>query len=129
MRIGGAGLLVSDHLQQWQEDVAAGTNLQSRMYDVAGYARKVTLDIVVDNRLNPTAHPGKPLLPRKKSSVVLLPLLKYAPRPGTQYVLISHTKTRHARIHPKVSNSFTYEGCQLELEQYKQIPSKTGCRC
>jgi hypothetical protein len=52
------------------------SHLQSRIYDVAGYARKVTLDIVVDNKLNPTAHPGKPLLPRKKSSVVLLPLLK-----------------------------------------------------
>ena len=52
------------------------SHLQSRIYDVAGYARKVTLDIVVDNKLNPTAHPGNPLLPRKKSSVVLLPLLK-----------------------------------------------------
>jgi len=52
------------------------SHLQSRIYDVAGYARKVTLDMVVDNKLNPTAHPGKPLLPRKKSSVVLLPLLK-----------------------------------------------------
>ncbi len=57
-------------------DMYAQPHLQSRIYDVAGYARKVTLDIVVDNKLNPTAHPGKPLLPRKKSSVVLLPLLK-----------------------------------------------------
>lgn len=38
--------------------------------------------MVVDNKLNPTAHPGKLLLPRKKSSVVSLPLLKYAPRPA-----------------------------------------------
>lgn len=69
---------------------------------MAGYARKVTLDIVVDSRLNPTAHPGKPLLPRKKSSVVLLPLLKYAPRPGKHSVLTYHTNsnTQYALISP-----------------------------
>lgn len=76
---GWPALLVSDHFSTGQ--ALGDLYLQSRMYDVAGYARKVTLDIVVDSRLNPTAHPGKPLLPRKKSSVVLLPLLKYAPRP------------------------------------------------
>ena len=43
--------------------------------------------MVVDNKLNPTAQPGKSLLPRKKSSVVLLPLLKYAPRPAIHSVL------------------------------------------
>ena len=57
-------------------------HLQSRMYEVAGYARNVTLDMVVDSKLNPTAHPGSPLDPKKKSSVVLFPLLKYAPRPA-----------------------------------------------
>lgn len=56
------------------------------MYDVAGKARNVTLDMVVDNKLKPTAHPCKPLLPRKKSSVVVLPLQKYAPRPVIQSV-------------------------------------------
>ena len=48
---------------------------------MAGKARNVTLDMVVDSKLKPTAQPGKPLLPRKKSSVVVLPLQKYAPRP------------------------------------------------